>query len=114
MEPTKRHYNAIVMKDPKQIKPYWSNCIIEAIRAKLKDPAIRLIMIWPWQNDVWCPHIMWTDGHFEYDFHAHDVPMLGWVWHRGKIRTKPMGWARSYINGIKSLRIKRRTRRDRR
>ena len=103
-------YNAIVLKEPAKIEPYWSNCIIEAIRAKRRDPSVRFIMIWPWQNEVWCPHLMWTNGVFEYDFHATNVPMLGWIWYKGHIRVKPVGWASSYINGMQSLRQRHRKR----
>ena len=104
-------WNAIALKERPQQKPYWSNCIIEAVKARLRNNKVRFIMIWPWQNEVWCPHLMWTDGNFEYDFHAWDVPMLGWIWHRGVIRMKPIGWARSYVEGMRSLRARRRMRR---
>ena len=102
-------WNAIVLKEPIK-KTYWSNCIIEAVKAKMNNDKVRFIMIWPWQNEVWCPHLMWTDGEYEYDFHAWNVPMLGWLWHRGSIRTKPLGWAKSYVDGRRSLRQKRKLR----
>ena len=41
---------------------YWSNCLIEALKAKIKHgKEIKLIFIPPWKNDVFCPHLMWHD-----------------------------------------------------
>ena len=106
-------WNAIMLKDDSAVfRTYWSNCIIEAVRAKLHDPKnVHLLMIWPWQNEVWCPHLMWTDGIREYDFHATDVSMMGWLWHKGYIRVKPLGWCQSYIDARSSLKRRRSERR---
>lgn len=106
-------YNAIVLKEKPKIHWFWSNCIIEAVRAKLRNPKdVRFIMIWPWYNEVWCPHLMWTDGAFEYDFHAYHIPWWGWLWHRGFIRIKAPGWARSYIDARQRLKRRRERRCD--
>ena len=41
---------------------YYSNCLIEAIKAKIKwGKQIQLIYIPARKNDVYCPHMMWHD-----------------------------------------------------
>ena len=41
---------------------YYSNCLIEAIKAKIKwKSQIKIIYIPPNKNDVFCPHFMWHD-----------------------------------------------------
>ncbi|WP_278984347.1 hypothetical protein [Segatella bryantii] len=43
-------------------KGYWSNCFIEAIKAKIKwGKEIKIIYISPRKNDIFCPHFMWYD-----------------------------------------------------
>ena len=44
------------------MKEYYSNCLFEAIKAKIKyGDQIKLIFIPSWENDVNCPHMMWHD-----------------------------------------------------
>lgn len=95
--------------DEKNDRWYWSNCIIEAVRAKVRNPNVKILVIWPWNNEAFCMHLAWTDGQSEYDFHARGVPVYGWIWHKGYIREKPLGWTQSYIDGMKTLRRLRRT-----
>jgi len=54
------------------MKEYYSNCLIEVIKAKIRwGKQIRIIYIPSWKNEVFCPHFMWhdlADGNL-YDFH---------------------------------------------
>lgn len=73
---------------------YWSNCLIEALRAKIKyGKHVRLIFIKPWVNEIFCPHFMWhdlRDGNI-YDFHCPKMLDSKWgeVWFKGYIRCRP-------------------------
>ena len=46
---------------------YVSNCFIEAVKAKLKDPRhVKLYFCKPTKRQMF--HFMWTDGAADYDF----------------------------------------------
>ena len=73
-------------------KEYWSNCLLEAIKAKLKDwKNIDIIYISAKKNDVNCPHWMWLNkktGEVE-DFHCDSYLEHWWnfFWWKGWIRS---------------------------
>lgn len=73
-------------------KEYWSNCLLEAIKAKLKDwKNIKIIHIPAKKNDVNCPHWMWLNRKTMevQDFHC-DIYLEHWwnfFWWKGWIRT---------------------------
>ena len=81
---------------------YYSNCIIEAIKAKIKNPNIKLIVCMPWENEVFCPHVMWSDGIFDYDFGNEGLGDQGiqkiknWTIHIGHLRRWELGEAEKY------------------
>lgn len=67
---------------------YYSNCLIEALKAKIRHPLkIKLRYLPAHLNEVFCPHIMWQDEEYTYDFYAsgHLSP-LEIFWHQGRIR----------------------------
>ena len=68
------------MEDMRQ--EHYSNCLIEAIKAKIKwGKQIKIIYIPSWKNEVFCPHFMWhdlTDGNL-YDFHYYTKQLL-YLW----------------------------------
>ena len=72
-----------------------SNCLFEAIKAKIKyRDSIKLIFIPPWKNEVPCPHFMWYDklDANVYDFHS-STPINHWwqeIWFEGEIRCRPL------------------------
>lgn len=75
-------------------KDYVSNCLIEAIKAKIKNPKIHLIICMPWENEVFCPHIMWSDGEADYDFGNEgmgDQGIKNWTLHKGHLRKWELG-----------------------
>lgn len=79
---------------------YYSNCLIEAIKAKLKDwKHIRITFVSPFDNEVFCPHILWSDGKYDYDFGNEGVGDQGiknWTLHRGHIRKRQLGFNQRY------------------
>lgn len=76
-------------------KGYWSNCLIEAIKAKIKwGNKIKIIYISPRKNDIFCPHFMWYDvlaGNVK-DFTADPGFANKWysnILFKGHIRVRP-------------------------
>lgn len=73
-------------------KDYYSNCLIEAVKAKIKDHNVKIIIFLPWNNEIWCPHFMWYDGTYVYDFGIEKrIPWIAaWTIHKGHIRKRPL------------------------
>ena len=82
-----------------RLKKFYSNCLIEMIKAKIRNPAITVLYLPAFLNEVRCPHWMWLDADGEHDFH-HTGPLrwYQWFWHSGVIRTVHRGCYKSYIN----------------
>lgn len=55
----------------------------------------------PFDNEVFCPHFLWSDGEYDYDFgYEHKLPLIfAWTLHKGHIRRRALG----LIRGIKIL-----------
>ena len=71
---------------------FHSNCLVEAIKAKIKNPSIKLLFISAHRNEVFFPHVMWTDGIVEHDFGIEQyIPPLKRFWYKGYIRTHKIG-----------------------
>lgn len=72
---------------------YWSNCLVEMIRAKIKNPSIKITYISPFINEVFCPHFMWSDGVYDYDFGI-DKPLKIYqtILFKGYIRQRKLGF----------------------
>lgn len=84
-------------------KEYYSNCLIEALKAKIKHPfKVRIIYIPPKLNESRCPHFMWTDGKFDYDFGTDDYLKCVLVF-KGRIRARALGFAKAYKQKRKEL-----------
>lgn len=79
---------------------YISNCLIEAIKAKLKDwKNIKITYVSPFDNEVFCPHFLWSDGVYDYDFGNEgkgDQGLLNWTFHKGHIRQRALGYNKKY------------------
>lgn len=79
---------------------FWSNCIIEAVKAWLKDPKnVKIYYLRPYVKEDGTfrqLHVVWTDGKYSYDFSDDDWysqrhnPHL---WYKGLIRRWPADWA---------------------
>lgn len=76
-------------------REYYSNCLIEALKAKIKwGKQIRIIYISARKNEVFCPHLMWHDlaNNTIKDFHAEYGYIERWYnifLFKGYIRTRP-------------------------
>lgn len=75
-------------------KQWYSNCLIEAVKAKIRDPKyVKIIHIKAKDNEVYCPHYMWVDSRDNniYDFHC--KPYIEHWWNeylfKGFIRVRP-------------------------
>lgn len=93
-------------------KDYYSNCLIEAIKAKLKDwKHIKITYVSPFDNEVFCPHILWSDGRYDYDFGNEgkgDQGLANWTLHKGHIRQRELGYNEKYKRVCKKYTKKRR------
>lgn len=82
---------------------FYSNCIIEAIKAKIKNPSgIKIKYIPAHLNEVFCPHIMWHDGEYTYDFWASGLlTPFQVLWHKGVIRKNEYDYYDKCIRTLK-------------
>lgn len=85
-------------------RAYMSNCLVEAIKAKIRSPkAVKLYFLKPFRdcNDKWQMfHFMWTDGEFDYDFSDlgdGELPFYKCLLFKGVIRKFPLGFAVKYF-----------------
>lgn len=88
---------------------YYSNCFIEALKAKIKCPSkIKITVISPFINEVFCPHFLWSDGNYDYDFGFEGKISLfkAWTLHKGHIRKRKLGLNQKYKQKIISCKSK--------
>ena len=81
-------------------KEFYSNCLIEAVKAKLRNPKIRMMYCPAYFNEVPCPHWMWTDGSKEYDFSTGLLHWWQWIWHKGRIKEYHSGTYSRYVSAM--------------
>lgn len=81
-------------------KEFYSNCLIEAVKAKLRNPKIKMMYCPAYFNEVPCPHWMWTDGSKEYDFSTGLLHWWQWIWHKGRIREYHSGTYSRYVSAM--------------
>ena len=93
-------------------RDFYSNCLIEAIKAKLRDwQHIKITCVSPFDNEVFCPHLLWSDGKYDYDFgneEKGDQGILNWTLHKGHIRKRGLGFNQRYKNVCQKWRINHR------
>jgi hypothetical protein len=82
---------------------YYSNCLLEAIKAKLKNHNIKIYYCKPIikKNKFQCFHFMWEDGCYSYDFSDCEEQHLSWykcLFFRGRIRKFEKTFAERYSN----------------
>jgi hypothetical protein len=77
---------------------FYSNCLIQAIKAKIKNPKkVKITYISPFKNEIFCPHFMWSDGIDDYDFTSNTISK--WYqeyWFKGYIRKRTLGFNEKY------------------
>ena len=85
-------------------KLFYSNCLIEAIKAKIKNPKIKITYISPKINEVFSPHWLWSDGVNDYDFGIEkELKWFQVFWFKGYIRKRNLGFNQKYKNKRKEL-----------
>ena len=83
-------------------KPYWSNCFIEAIRAKSKNSNVKIYFCKPRiteNGNFQMLHFMWSDGVADYDFSDLDNTEHSFykdLFFKGVIRRYHIGFAKKY------------------
>ena len=86
---------------------FYSNCLIQAMKAKLKDwKNVKITYIPPKYGESYffVPHFLWSDGVNDYDFGIEKHLKLHEVFFfKGRIRRRPLGWNRKY----KAMRIEK-------
>lgn len=77
---------------------FYSNCFLEMLKAKIRNPQIQVLYIPSFLNEVPCPHWIWLDQNGEHDFCCEEsLPFYQWLWHKGSIRTMKRGCYKGYI-----------------
>ena len=78
---------------------FYSNCFIEMVKAKLRNPAVKVMYLPAFLNECYCPHWMWLDDDGEHDFYSKGrLPWWKWFWHKGRIRTVHRGCYKGCID----------------
>lgn len=68
------------------------------IKAKIKNPKIKIMYVPAFLNEVPCPHWMWFDKDGEHGFHhSGKLPWYKWFWHEGYIMTVRKGYYKRHI-----------------
>ena len=77
---------------------YYSNCMIEAIKFKLRNfKNVKITVVAPWYNEVFCPHFLWSDGEYDYDFGVERrLTGVQILLFRGYIRLRKLGFNKKY------------------
>lgn len=76
---------------------FYSNCLLESMKAKIKDPKkVKLTFIPPTKKHP-LPHWMWTDGKNDYDFGVErDLKWYESLWFKGEITKRELGFNRRW------------------
>lgn len=83
-------------------KEYYSNCMVEAIKAKMRNPQIKLYFCKPRMTEnrnFQMFHFMWSDGKADYDFSdlkENELPPYRNLIFKGVIRKFDLGFAERY------------------
>lgn len=76
---------------------FYSNCLIEIIKAKIRNPKIKITYISPFINEVFCPHWLWSDDKYDYDFGVEkELRGLQVLFFKGHIRKRKLGFNEKY------------------
>ena len=81
----------------KNIKgPFWSNCLLEAAKAKIRHPVKVKVTMVP-RSEARCPHFLWSDGEYDYDFGV-ERRLVGAqiLLFQGYIRRRGLGFNQKY------------------
>lgn len=74
---------------------FYSNCLIEAINAKLENPDVKITVVTKGNRGV--PHFLWSDGKYDYDFGTDKkLSRLQTLWFKGRIHKRALGFNEEY------------------
>lgn len=74
---------------------FYSNCLIEAINAKLENPDVKITVVTKGNRGV--PHFLWSDGKYDYDFGTDKkLSRLQALWFKGRIHKRALGFNEEY------------------
>jgi hypothetical protein len=83
-------------------RQYYSNCMIEALKAKIRNRRVKIYFCKPRitenGNFQMC-HFMWSDGTADFDFSDDESTGLPWYkcfWFKGAVRQFELGFAARY------------------
>ena len=67
---------------------YYSNCLLEAVRAKLRDRTVRWIWMPLRYNPAHWPHVLWQEGEDVVHFQCVSGTQPWWkrFWFKGKLK----------------------------
>lgn len=76
------------------MKKFYSNCLFEAVKHKLKDwENVKITYIPAKYNVMYCPHFLWSDGKYDYDFGVErNLKWYEVIWFKGEIHCRNLGW----------------------
>ena len=75
---------------------FYSNCLIEALKAKIRHPFKVKITFIPKSEKGSC-HFMWSDGEADYDFGVErNIKWYEAWWFKGEIRKYSLGFNKKY------------------
>ena len=76
--------------------PFLSNCLLEAVKAKIRHPVKTKITA-VLHSEAGCPHFLWSDGEYDYDFGVEQrLSGAQILLFRGYIRRYTLGFNRKY------------------
>ena len=81
---------------------YYSNCFVEALKAKSHNPNVQIFFCKPRITEnghFQMMHFMWSDEKADYDFSDNEEDGLPWYrcfWFKGAIRQFEVGFAKRY------------------
>lgn len=84
--------------------PFRSNCLLEAVKAKLRHPFKVKVTLVP-RSEARCPHFLWSDGTSDYDFGT-ERRLTGAqiLLFRGYIRRYELGFNQEYKERMRQAR----------
>lgn len=82
-------------------KQFHSNCLVEALKAKILHPlTVKITLVT--RSEAGCPHFLWSDGRYDYDFGTENhLNGCEKFWFNGCIRRRKLGFNEKYKKRMK-------------
>ena len=83
--------------------PFWSNCLLEAAKAKIRHPyTVKVTVVT--RSEARCPHFLWSDGEYDYDFGV-ERRLVGTqiLLFQGYIRRRGLGFNQKYKKRMRKV-----------